>query len=886
LVELGDRQWQEGAKEKAKQTWARIKVIVPDKAKANETLGEVYIEHDMVQQGLDALREAMKLQPKAMKYKKALALALERTGATAGSIEQRNRQYDEARRIWEQIAKESGDNEAFAREARQHIVTLWGLSNQLEQRVAPLARRFEATPPDLEAGRLLAEAQIRLRRYADAEKTLESIVHKAPGDSGSLTQLERVLVLRRKLREAIDVLKKLADADPKRKREYYQRMAGYAAELYKDDEAIEYAARAVELSPDDAEGHKKLGEMYRRRGDIPKAIHAFRQSIAKNDRLFTVYFSLAELLMGQGELDEADRLLRRVIRAAPDEDLVAQAARLSVQVNLGKGTLESLEKELLPVALGNSQKPLYRRLLVELYGAMAFPLAHQSRSTDPAEADKARAELKRIGERAVKPLLDALSDEKDQQQRTAIDLLAHIENKSAGAALYAFATGNAEVELRTRAMLAVGALKDPALLPKLAEIVAPQGEVRADESDPVVLAAAWSIARMQAPAARPLLGKMLASESPSLQALGALGIGLSKDKKAAGALAQLARSPEAGPVPRAAAAVALGEIGDKSRADVLTELAESSDTTVRASAILAMARLDAAGAPRAIAEALVSGDAALSGAASAAALVYATGELKAPRDALGVSEGRVDVRAMLDRFQPSGYDADASAKALVKLAPALAAASAISAQSSPERARAVADALLARNGKPAFGPLTQQLEAASPATRAQAERAAETIAQAVVPAFVALSSHPAADVRTRAIQWLATRGEPAAQKAVIDALDDDDPGVRRAALSAVEQTRPAGAVAAVTSLLGASQDWTARVRAAEALGKLAAGSKDKAAVAALSKAALTDDTALVREAAVVALYAVDADAAKVVGAKVAASDPEPRVRARAKEGHP
>ncbi|MFO0569045.1 MAG: HEAT repeat domain-containing protein [Polyangiaceae bacterium] len=879
LVELGDRYWQEGDKNKAQQTWARIKIIVPDKARANEVLSEVYLEHDMPQQAIEALREAMKLQPKAMKYKKAYALALERTGASAGSIEQRNHQYDEARKIWDAIAKEAGDgNEHVAREARQHIVTLWGLGGQLEQRAVPLDRRLKGTPPDLEAGRLLAEVQIRLRRYGDAERTLNFVAQKAPGDVGTLTQLERVLVLRRKLKEAIAVLKKLTDADPKRAREYYQRMAGYAAELYRDDEAIQYAAKAVELSPDDAEGHKKLGEMYRRRQDTSRAINAFRQAIAKNDRLFTVHFQLAELLMGQGELEEADRLLRRVVRASPDEDLVAQAARLSMQVNLGKGTLESLEKELLPVALGNPQKPLYRRLLVELYGAMAFPLAHQTRSPDKEVSEKARAELKRIGERAVKPLLDALSDEKDQQQRTAIELLGYIENKSAGSALYAFATGSADAELRSRAMLAVGSLKDPGLLPKLADVLAPGGQIRADESDPVIVAAAWSVARMQAREARPLLGKLLKSDAPSLRALGAIGVGLLKDKHASAELAEIARSVDVGALPRAAAAFALGEIGDTTQADALSQLAESSDTGARAAAVIALARLGAAGAPRAISEALVSGDPALAQAASAAALVNATGTYRAPRDALVVPEGRVDVRAVLDRLVPRGYSADEHAKALVNLAPTLGQAALSAAQSSPERARAVADALLSRDGKPAFGLLTRDLDTAEAAARTDAEKAAESIALAVLPAFVALSGHPSAEVRSRAIQLLSMRSEESAKRAVLDAIDDPDPVVQRAALTAVERTRPTGAITAVTRLVTKAKDWPARVRAAEALALLARGSKDKLAVEALRRAALRDETALVREAAITALGKVDAEAAREVAAEMTKKDAEPRVR--------
>ena len=86
--------------------------------------------------------------------------------------------------------------------------------------------------------------------------------------------------------------------------------------------------------------------MYKKRQDVPHAIAEYRQAIAKNDRLFPVYFELAELLLSTGQVDEADRLFRRVVRAAADEELVARAARMCMQVNLGKNTLARLEREL------------------------------------------------------------------------------------------------------------------------------------------------------------------------------------------------------------------------------------------------------------------------------------------------------------------------------------------------------------------------------------------------------------------------------------------------------------------------------------------------------------------------------------------------------------
>jgi tetratricopeptide (TPR) repeat protein len=139
LVELGDRQWQEGDKVKAQETWPRIKYIVHDKARANEVLGEVYLEHDMPQQALEALREAMKLQPKALKYKKAYALALERTGASASGIDSRNRQYDEARRIWEQILKRRAPATSTSRAKRGNTLSPSGAC-----RVSSSSARFRS----------------------------------------------------------------------------------------------------------------------------------------------------------------------------------------------------------------------------------------------------------------------------------------------------------------------------------------------------------------------------------------------------------------------------------------------------------------------------------------------------------------------------------------------------------------------------------------------------------------------------------------------------------------------------------------------------------------------------------------------------------------------
>lgn len=880
LVDLGDHYYRQGDTKRAVETWERIRVVVPDRARALHALGEVLLEHDMADKALAALEQAAQLSPKEPKYQKALALALERSGSGA-SGSGRAAAQQAARKIWEKILHDTTDK-AAAREARQHVVTLWGLEGKLTDRGKPLERRLAETPPDLEAGRLLAEVYLRLRRHADAERVLSTIIRGAPGDDEAHLALERTLVAQKKLAAAIDVLAKLVKIDPRRAREFYQRMAQYSAELYRDEDAIRYASRAVELSPDDAEGHRKLGEMYRKRQDTERAAAELRLALSKNDRLFQVYFDLAELLLTKNQTEEADKLLRRVLHVAPDDELVSRAARLSLQLNLGRGTLETLEQELLPLSVGNPTRPVFRRLLVETFGAMAFPLVHEARSAEPARAAKANASLAKLGERAVKPLLDALGDDRDTQQRTAIELLAHVSNRNAGPALLAFATGKASGELRTRAMLAVSALEDPALLPKLRAILAPAGGVRVDETDTVAIAATWAVARLRSPKARPLLAEMLRSDAPSVRALSAVGLGVLGSRADVAALTSLASAPEEHPVPRAAALFALGAVGGESAVPALAHHQASSDPLVRSASLLGLARLQAKDSERAIVAALMSPEPSVRQAALAAALVLSTKEYRLPASALAITDERVDPRRVVGNLVPTGYTPDERARAVVLLAPVLSEVAASTVHSSADSARAVADALLARGGAPAFAPLTDDLERATPTAQKAAEAALVGVGAALVEPFVALARHPSAEVRARAIRVLSTRTEPASRSALVRAIVDPDPLVQQAALSSLVPPLDPEVLSAVTRLARTWESWPVRARATDVLAGLSGSAAGGSVVPVLGEIAEHDDMDFVREVAVRALGAAHGAVARAALERVAARDPEPRLRALAK----
>jgi tetratricopeptide (TPR) repeat protein len=893
LVDLGDRYYQQGDKKKAAETWLRIRTLVPNKAQAAATLGRVYLDHDMADEALAAFREAVAADTTHVHNKKALAIALERTAP--GSAQTRER-FAEAVTIWEELLLGAKSDPGLAREARTHIVSIWSVQKELAARVAPLAARFAADPPDLEAGRLLAEVQRKLGKLPEADATLGLVSEKDPGDESSLLALERVRVQRGDLAGAIEVLQKLVQRNDKSARQYYQRMSQYSAELYLDDDAITYAAKAVELAPEDAHGHQALGDKYRKRNDYDKAIAEYRAAIARNDRLFPVYFALAELLLAKGDSGEADKLFRRVARSSPDEELLSRAARMSMQINLGKGSLESLERELLPVAVGNPQKPIYRRLLIEIYGAMTLPMVQEVKlDKKPEDVKRAKAELAAVGSRALKPLLDALADDRESQQRIAIEILAYVQNKSAAATLFNFATGQADKSLRTRAMIAVGALRDSEMLPKLSELLAPKDRGSAVGSDELKLAAAWAVARLGGTKSEELLVELLEAGSPDVRGMAALGLGLSKNRKHAARLTKLARDAESGPATRTAALLALGKLVeggapvDTASLEVVSEALRASDKQQRRAALVTAARLVQASPSttteleaalsRALGEAILDADPlVVEDATRARALLF---ERTAARvdEPLPTPDGKLTLRGAFSGFSPPAPTDDRRLQVLTALISSLKTAAESAVALSPERASSVADALA---GGPVLAPFAKAAAAADEAGRKRAETATSEILAAVVPGFVMLLGHPDAQVQGRAARVLARAQGGSAERGLAAALEAGTAEQRRAILSATTSISTRELRDEIGRLASGDESWAIRARAVTALSLKQAPELARDSVLTLRSIAAKDEYALVRESALRALSALAGADARAFLEERASSDPEERVRETAR----
>jgi hypothetical protein len=263
--------------------------------------------------------------------------------------------------------------------------------------------------------------------------------------------------------------------------------------------------------------------------------------------------------------------------------------------------------------------------------------------------------------------------------------------------------------------------------------------------------------------------------------------------------------------------------------------------------------------------------------ARAAALVWATSGYRRRGVPLPIPSGELDLRSVLSGLLPDAYTADDERLALSRLAAALEAAAQAASRSGPEGARAVADAL-ALDGRVPFSVLLS-LAGKDPTGRRDAELLAERIAEKVVPGFVALAEHPAAEVRTFALGFLGRRSEPVAVAAVVRAVGDPDPGVQRAVLAGLSPLHAGAAEALAT--LSEHREWSLRAVAVEALGRVVRRKEPELAVLALERAAEKDRTALVREAALRVLARSVPEVAPKSLERARERDPEPHVRSTA-----
>jgi tetratricopeptide (TPR) repeat protein len=851
LEALGERYLEQGDEARAMSTWARIREGARDRARGLASLAGVYARHDRLNEALGAYRDALAMRPDEVDWHKEIAVVQERARLLEGAVAS-----------WRRVLELARGQRELQREARARIVNLWHVQGRLPAMIAPLERAFRADPPDLEAGRDLAEALSRLRRGDEAEAVLRDLAARDPDDVPTLVTLERVRAQRGDLAGAMEALRRLVRVDARNAREWYQRLAAHALSLHRDEEALDAAAHAVQLNPDDASGHLRLGELYRARGNTASAVASLRRALALNDRLFPTYFQLADLHLGRDEPREAVDLYRRVVRLAQDDDLVGRAGRTAVQIAVATHTHEELERDLLAASAAAPARAVLRRLLVDLYRGLAGPHVNALRFGAPDDAARAREALARFGARALKPLLDTVAERESPQRDAALELLGFLGNSGAAPALLAVAEReDGPLALRREALRAAAALADARSIPRLVALA----------ETPDAAMAGWAISALGripgAPALAALLRVLGNARRPELQALAATLLSGRREPAVRAGLRAVMAAPGSDLL-HAAALLALGRGGDPWALTRARSAAGAAPALTAAALALTPLwerdadRCAASVAPYLFAEAHTSPSGAPSLAhVAASALAGCAGHL-ASLELL--AERGWSPHARFGASLGGAPSTDAALAALRRFRGVITTAAAAAA-ATPEGQRRLRQMLARPESLP---PL---VERASP--EALAEARAEILSGSAPSFAAAYRTLDDAD-RRATLGLLSAGGDAARRTAARLLLDERDPGVIEDALDAM----PDAGAELEPLAFGEDHPWSLRLAAVRAVARGASTSR----VALLARALRSDPSAWVREAAALGLRGRDDPAARSA-LRAAREDPDPAVRDAARD---
>jgi cellulose synthase operon protein C len=877
LVTLGEQYWAKGDKARALATWKRL--VASGKASGYAKLGEVMAEHNQPGEARVSLDKAVSLDAKNPEIYKARAAFLET-----------QKQYAEALADWEKVLEligtKPGDRIA-RREARRHyvtVVTKLGGARELGKKSDWDAR---SRAGDLEAGYLLVDYYARRPQKDQPLKALEDLHRRVPDDQDLTLDLVKAYKDQRKFGAAVDALLELLKIAPSREREIYSMISGIKTEERKDGEAEEWMKKALAKSPNDPAAYEHLAENYVAMQRFPDAIAAYEKTVQLDPHNSKAQFALAQLYVQGGDPMKAAELLRKVLRTASEEETIGRAGRQAIDLEEMTSTLGELEKVLSPLSFMMAHKPIYRRVLVELYLRYVPRLVARAKHGSDEVRQAARAELARIGGHGLQPLLEALRDEKEtSQQRVAVAVLGHLGNKGAAAPLVHMARveplkdarrlgtlqENIDREVRVDALVAAGRLGDPAVLADVLPLME-QKEIAMRE------AATFALGRSADKRAVAPLIKALDDNRPSVQVLACFGLAQIDDVRVGPSLIRTLSDARKHDGVRAACAYALG--ARRISAGIPALLSALADNRGEAQRLAAWA-LGQIGDPRALGP-LLRAYFARAGHTDDE-LVWAIGRTSGAGLTPATPSG-------LGEFPLRGgkYNLDEAVGLVPGDLPRPVANSRLVVEHAGDIARGLADALAEHRDVIVAvledldgAPSQLSLGALAPATAGDTRLAAAlaAIAREIEPSVTTQLASDDPKVRGLAVSVLAKldTGAPTADAAISKALVDPAEQVRGAAMNAVaviaarRGSAPPPLIAALVKAL-ASPSWGDRRIAALALGRLGA----KGDAGALIKAA-GDPSSFVREAVAAAL----ADIAPAIDALLALSrDEVPQVRAAA-----
>lgn len=253
-------------------------------------------------QALLHLEQAIKLRPDFMKAREFAASLYMAKGDNTKALQAAN----------DIIARNNGDVQGHL--VRSGALLSVGDRDEARKELDYIIKTF---PQNVEARYQVGYLDYLDKNYKDAEDVFSKLNKDYPKDHRGLVGLTETMVAEKRIPEAITLMSTASANEPDRRDlKLYLANLDVVGERY--DDAIKMLSGLLEGAPKDTGLLFRLGETYRRKGDLNAAVDYFRRASQAAPNSPAPLLALAEILDGTGRSDQAEPIYEQIIKMQPN----------------------------------------------------------------------------------------------------------------------------------------------------------------------------------------------------------------------------------------------------------------------------------------------------------------------------------------------------------------------------------------------------------------------------------------------------------------------------------------------------------------------------------------------------------------------------------------
>jgi len=327
----------EGRTGDAEQRLRAVVVASPQSAAAHVALGEVLLKRGKDRAAENEFRRALELDADNSEAWFGLGLTVLKAGDAAGAADSMARALELQHHGEEGHARLDALAEFFYAEALRRAGRV---DESLDVELRPhgdarvtsmlIGRALQLDEASAMLHRAMGVEMARLGDATGATKKVSLAVELDRGDFNSWMHLGRLAIANDDATAAMTAFGEAERIAP----QSWQAQAHLAAAFTiakRFDEAVERGRRAVVLNPNSADARATLGAALISKGDVAGALLEYREAVRLEPKNEENQLRFAFLLAGQGQTDEAVRVLRGVA-AGPNAEARAAAARMLAEL--------------------------------------------------------------------------------------------------------------------------------------------------------------------------------------------------------------------------------------------------------------------------------------------------------------------------------------------------------------------------------------------------------------------------------------------------------------------------------------------------------------------------------------------------------------------------